>query len=83
MLFGSHGGEPVKGFRVHEVAKGGVAMFCHSPDSWRELWDGEVFKKGSVRVDAGLISLGKQEVQRLGGGPDKEFFKMWWTVTRL
>ncbi|KIK79942.1 hypothetical protein PAXRUDRAFT_833842 [Paxillus rubicundulus Ve08.2h10] len=49
-------------------------MFCHSPQSWIELWDGVAFRKGLVEVDT---SLTEEEV----GG-----FKFWylrWCVKRL
>ncbi|KAK0496141.1 hypothetical protein EDD18DRAFT_232786 [Armillaria luteobubalina] len=55
MIFGVHGGLPEKGIR--EVGANSTRrrnMFCHSPESWRALWDGEIFPKGSVRVDAFL-----------------------------
>ncbi|KAG7448621.1 uncharacterized protein BT62DRAFT_992644 [Guyanagaster necrorhizus] len=58
MIFGSHVGRREKGFRTaSEVGSNGVHrsnMFCHSPESWRLLWDGEIFPKGTVRVDTSL-----------------------------
>lgn len=80
VIFGSHGGGPQKGFRTEVKSDAGLYMFCHSPDSWRDLWDGQVFKKGSVRVDAGL-----EEVERsdLATHENAKFFVMWWSVTRL
>ncbi|KAK0496148.1 hypothetical protein EDD18DRAFT_232865 [Armillaria luteobubalina] len=50
MIFGVHGGLPEKGIRPGSIQRS--HMFCHSPESWRALWDGEIFPKGSVRVDA-------------------------------
>lgn len=84
LLFGSQGGLPVKGWKREEAPNTGsdsdkipFEMFCHSPESWAELWDGQVFEKGSVRVDA---VLKKAERPDLGG---EEFFFLWWSVTRL
>lgn len=57
-------------------------MICHSPESWRKLWDGEVFKKGSVRVDTIL-----QKVERADLPVVKEgaigFYLLFWAVTRI
>ena len=55
-------------------------MFCHSPESWHELWNGEVFRKGSVRVDCGLKKVAKDQLPTDG---NTEFFLLWWSVTRL
>ena len=30
-------------------------MFCHSPESWTDLWDGEIFRKGIVEVEVKLL----------------------------
>lgn len=38
------------------------AIFLHSPDSWRELWNGQVFDKGSVRVDAELRRIERPDL---------------------
>jgi hypothetical protein len=79
VIFGSHLGRPIKGLRkeFRREASSGGGVFCHSPESWRELWSGEVFEKGAIRVDAGL----KQIV--LPGLEDHEFHFLWWSVTRL
>ncbi|KAI0828239.1 hypothetical protein BC628DRAFT_1337889 [Trametes gibbosa] len=51
IILGVHGGRHEKGFRTEtglhsatSVARG-HPMFCHSPESWTELWDGQIFKK--------------------------------------
>ncbi|KAF9466488.1 hypothetical protein BDZ94DRAFT_1306096 [Collybia nuda] len=78
-IFGTQGGSPEKQWIYEEAEnheKTPYKMFCHSPESWAELWDGQVFEKGSIRVDAGV-----KKVQR----PDlgyKEIFMLWWTITR-
>lgn len=46
LIFGSHVGLPQKGYHSK--------MFCHDPESWRQLWDGTVFKAGSVQVQVEL-----------------------------
>ena len=55
-------------------------MFCHNPESWAELWDGDVFEKGAVKVESVLT-----EVQRPDYGFDesRKFYLITWSVTRL
>ena len=75
IIYGAHRGSPVKGL-TNRTAIGGQPSqrFCHSPDSWKELWDGEVFEKGTVRVEAELF--------RVNRGTEKAHW-MQWSVTRL
>lgn len=50
--------------------------FAHSPESWSSLWDGEVFEKGTVKVETELAEFPVD---------DKGHFLMMmrWSVTRL
>ncbi|TFK75136.1 hypothetical protein BDN72DRAFT_559671 [Pluteus cervinus] len=75
ILFGSHAGIPVAGIRQHPF---GVGMFCHSPESWTELWDGKIFEKGTVDVQTKLV-----EYQRPGQVGSDKSHTMSWSVTRL
>jgi len=79
MIFGSHGGASEKG--MHDVNSLAIPMFCHSPESWKALWDGEIFKKDSVKVEAEL------RVEVLGVSERVKTGLTWpilvWTVTRL
>ncbi|KAF9465289.1 hypothetical protein BDZ94DRAFT_1214767 [Collybia nuda] len=80
IAFGMHIGLPEKGWRYEVAAnadKTPYKMFYHSPESWTEMWDGEVFKKGSVKVDA---IIKKVELSELGS---HEFFFLLWSITRL
>lgn len=72
IIFGYQAGKPVKG------PSGYGSMFFHSPDSWKELWDGEVFEKGKVEVDVFLKPIEPLMVETFGRGD-------WiiWAVTRL
>ncbi|KAI0932444.1 hypothetical protein AcW1_000430 [Taiwanofungus camphoratus] len=83
LIFGSHGGGSEKGYRVEtgEPSLRGASMFCHSPESWAELWDGEVFKKGTVKVEAGLVEMQRPEMQNVD--PGTRFYLLSWSVTRL
>ncbi|PBK67609.1 hypothetical protein ARMSODRAFT_1020608 [Armillaria solidipes] len=83
MIFGSHVGRPEKGFRS-EVASKSVQrrnMFCHSPESWRSLWDGEIFPKGSIRVDAFLHDRNRYGLDTVD--PGAKTILLVWCVTLL
>jgi hypothetical protein len=86
IIFGAHGGLPEKGLRIARSHTGRY-MFCHSPETWKKVWQGGgeegkegVFKKGTVRVEAGL-----KEVERpdLSTRLDEKFYLLWWSLTRL
>ncbi|KAF5351065.1 hypothetical protein D9756_008433 [Leucocoprinus leucothites] len=79
VIFGSHGGRLAKGFRTEVINSRGSHMFCHSPESWADLWDGQVFKKGSIRVEARLVEHDPKKTDKLG------IIIHWlvWSVTRL
>ena len=80
VIFGSHGALPYKGKR-REVLPGPTAiMFCHSPQSWQELWDGQIFSKGTVRVDVDLKGGDRSD---LGLDATNPFYLLTWSVTRL
>ncbi|KAJ6618122.1 hypothetical protein B0H10DRAFT_2030718 [Mycena sp. CBHHK59/15] len=53
VIFGSHVGRHIKGFREESLCSGGQHMFCHSPESWQEMWE-EVFPGGTIKVDVAL-----------------------------
>lgn len=53
LIFGSHSGLPVAGLKPTPTVRGDY-VYCHSPESWRTLWDGVVFEKGTVEVAAEL-----------------------------
>ncbi|KAI0662440.1 hypothetical protein C8Q70DRAFT_559967 [Cubamyces menziesii] len=58
MIIGLHAIAMEKGITVEHFGEGGavsdITVFYHSPESWVELWDGQVFKKGSVKVETSL-----------------------------
>ncbi|KAI9454156.1 hypothetical protein BJY52DRAFT_773481 [Lactarius psammicola] len=56
MIFGVQVGLPEGG---HPSAH--HRLFCHTPQSWDELWDGEVFPKGTVKVFANVTELPRDE----------------------
>ncbi|KAG6842897.1 hypothetical protein H0H93_003005, partial [Arthromyces matolae] len=67
MIFGAHGGRAEKGFRTEAVSSSGRYMFCHSPESWKALWDGPVFKKGTVKVEAVLHQVIRKDIDLVPG----------------
>ncbi|KAI9059638.1 hypothetical protein FKP32DRAFT_1596194 [Trametes sanguinea] len=88
MLLGAHGGRQDKGYRTETGARprahGGGSMFCHSPESWTELWDGQIFKKGTVRVEAFLQETQRDDLKNVPGvAPGAKFYLLVWSVTRL
>ena len=63
----------VNGMRGTSV---GFEVFCHSPESWKELWDGIVFEKGTVSVEVDVKPVDWKGIQ------DKIIW-MSWSVTRV
>jgi hypothetical protein len=59
MIFGTHVGLLEKGVRLRQWEENsrGRQMFCHSPASWTNLWDGQVFEKGLVKVQTYLLQI--------------------------
>jgi len=78
MIFGLHIGLPEKGMRS---ALRSDPIFGHSDDSWKELWDGEVFEKGTTRVESRLIELPRENLADLS--PADAVHMLLWSVTRL
>ena len=81
IIFGSHGTMPVKGQRVGMFRQ----AFCHSPDSWTELWEEQIFEKGQVKVTTYLL-----EMDTAAEGLDleltlekKKIHWLFWSVERL
>ncbi|KAG2361434.1 hypothetical protein BDR07DRAFT_1409788 [Suillus spraguei] len=65
-LLSAQPGSIICGQQVGAIEKGMVNtsaagpnrwMFAHSPQSWSSLWDGIVFEKGSVKVEAELVEV--------------------------
>ncbi|KAG2074283.1 hypothetical protein BDR04DRAFT_1049011 [Suillus decipiens] len=82
-LLSAQPGSVVCGYQVGTLEKGMVTanisgsehqLFAHSLKTWTSLWDGEVFEKGSVKVETELKEVAIREVQLL---------MMGWSVVRL
>ncbi|SJK99966.1 uncharacterized protein ARMOST_03277 [Armillaria ostoyae] len=81
MIFGSHVGRREKGFRIEVDSSSSHRrnMFCHSPESWRSLWDGEIFPRGTVHVDAFLREHGSADIVE----PGATLYVLIWCITIL
>jgi hypothetical protein len=75
MIFGQHLALPEKGFRSVESYR----LFCHSPATWADLWDGQVFEKGSVKVQTHLVEISSED----RGVPIPYASLLIWSVARL
>lgn len=75
MICGEQPGNWRKGVFRGEYVGREYDLFEHSPESWSAVWDGEVFAKGKVRVDAKM-----EWVERAAG---LAYERMQWSVVRL
>jgi hypothetical protein len=79
MIFGRDLGLPESGYLEDPLIP--RRLFCHSAQSWSELWDGEVFPKGTVKVLAFVMEVPKD---RLYPDADSSSLRLLiWSVTRL
>jgi hypothetical protein len=82
MIFGKQIGLPESGHE-EEVSSIRRRLFCHTSRSWSELWDGEVFPKGTVKVLAFVTEIPKDEVVKIFPGAKYSAHLLVWSVTRL
>ncbi len=82
MIIGMHVGLPVKKGFESFMMFGSHRMWCHSPDSWTQLWDGVVFEKGVVNVETKLVTMEKKDIER-NALQNTTFTILYWWVTRL
>ena len=79
MIMGRHSGLPEKGVYESPV----FPMFCHSPESWEEMWDGVVFEKGRIKVETRLVEKQRKMMMPDGVLGQKPMFILEWAVTRV
>lgn len=80
-VFGWSTGRAEVGFIEFEGKVSHPRQFCHSPSSWEAMWNGIVFPKGSVEVEAYLGEFDHDVGVRLKGGvPPK---RLDWVVRRV
>ncbi|RPD55365.1 hypothetical protein L227DRAFT_309593 [Lentinus tigrinus ALCF2SS1-6] len=78
MIVGLHRGLLEKGIWQGQSFK----MFSHSPESWADMWDGVVFEKGTVTVEARLVQKQRKYMQD-GVQSEKPLPVLEWSVTRV
>ena len=81
VIFGLQVGLSEMGFHP-SVVYNDHRMWCHSPESWTQLWDGTLFEKGVVNVQTELIYLGKK-YPGMDAPQNTAFTVLVWSVTRL
>ncbi|KAG1750824.1 hypothetical protein EDB19DRAFT_1353312 [Suillus lakei] len=74
VICGHQVGRVEKGISISYVMGTEHHSLAHSPETWKSMWDGEVFEKGSVKVEAELVKF------PLHG---KTLTTMKWSVMRL
>ncbi|KAF8346343.1 hypothetical protein F5887DRAFT_108682 [Amanita rubescens] len=78
IIFGGHAGDLVKGTKISRTTQ--RPMFFHSPESWKDLWEGQVFEKGEVLADARVIEISYKPV---GQAEAEIAYWLVWSITRL
>jgi hypothetical protein len=79
VILGSQMGSPEKSIKQ---TTDGFNAYCHSPESWKELWNGQVFDKGKVKVEVSLLHIERKSIF-LKAIDGIDIFVMAWSVTRL
>jgi len=79
VILGSHGGYTEKKV-MYSGNDGGDGMLCHSPESWKEMWEQEVFggEEGKARVWATLKEVEYPVTEKIN-----KWYLLIWSVTRL
>lgn len=103
IIFGQHGSRPEKGFRTEGSSKVRIAaahavgapvtdyaMFCHSTESWKEMWEKDVFGGNGgagekrIKADAELVQVQRKDLlDHTLASASTKFYVMNWSVTRL
>lgn len=82
MIFGGHYARPKQGVRTEILADGILhTQFWHSPRTWKQVWEEQVFRKGSVRVEVDWTL--STEYVNMDGPKDAALYYMTWCITRL
>jgi hypothetical protein len=80
-IFGWSTGLMEAGFIEFETSVSHPRQFCHSPTSWEALWNGVVFPKGSVKVEARVRDFDHDVGVRLKSGLPPT--RLDWIVRRI
>jgi hypothetical protein len=77
IIFGSQVGSSVCELKQSSNGR----MFCHSPESWKELWGGQVFVPDIFEVEARLDPISRDDFAMRAVPSD--IFILAWSVTRV
>ena len=80
-ILGWNTGSDEAGFVEFEDGVSHPKQYCHSPESWTEMWNGVVFQRGAVTVQARNVEFEESVGLKLKGGAVLK--KMEWIVTRV
>ena len=84
LILGSHVGLPEKGLRMSSIQPGqidrSIRMFCHSPESWTEMWE-TVLGKAHVEVRAELVNQVRRD--RIQLTDDRSYWQLIWSVKMI
>jgi hypothetical protein len=80
-IFGWSTGLAEVGYNEFEGTVSHPRQFCHSPSSREELWNGVVFPRGSVKVEARIMDFNYDVGVRLKGGIPLK--RLEWAVRRI
>jgi hypothetical protein len=83
MILGLHICTPEKkSFESSIMHRDHHRMWCHSPESWTELWDGLVFEKGVVKVQTKLVHMERRNLEP-DAPQNATYTFLVWSLTRL
>ena len=61
----------------------GQTVFLQSPETWRELWDGQVFEKGTIEVETDIAEFERATSTALKGlNMGSKVYGMQWCIRR-
>jgi hypothetical protein len=81
MIFGTQIGPAEKGLTSYTSGESWV-LFCHSPESWVQMWDDLVFEKGAVKVGTKLLYVKRKDFEH-DEGASQPVPLLFWSVIRL
>ncbi|KAG6330112.1 hypothetical protein ID866_8978 [Astraeus odoratus] len=74
IICGYQPGAVTKGKYIYPFLGNDIDVYCHTPETWTELWDGGVFAKGEVKVATHLAERSVFGAKRYG---------LTWSVQKL
>ena len=78
IIFGIHAGAGEKAHKKSAITK--RTMFYHSPESWVDLWENDIFKGERVQARATLNEVSLPEIALVTG---EKWYMLAWSVRRL